>query len=329
MTPKEPTAEEWCARLHQTLNPRDLVKSLHSKTLSLDDKDKIFEEFLEIMNKKEEEKKGDDRDEWFEEDGEDEDDLRWPNENKNTTDLTTSDLEYLERALSNTGDGVYAQEIRLLLFKRQSVAEVEQNLRWAQDIIEADIKGRWIVQREIFVKGEVQSLCIELMVLGMDGEPDFGDCEAEGKDNKVEKKEGQLAAYKAELQRLNDDYWRHKQHLWRLEANTPLGPVGQAYEACRQKPNWYLSDWLRRDCAGRGGCCGRKCGCCEKARETEREWNHGHCTSACRCCIQSKECSTQDKVTVEDDLKVVPFDLVAYKTPYDVRVFREYIWGMD
>lgn len=40
------------------------------------------------------------------------------------------------------------------------------------------------------------------------------------------------------------------------------------------------------------------------------------------------ECSTQDKVMVEDDLKVVPFDLVAYKTPYDVRMFREYIWGM-
>lgn len=222
---------------------------------------------------------------------------------------------------------MYAHGIRLLLSKRQSVAETKENHHWAQNIIEADIKGRWVVQWEILVKGEeVQSLCIELMVLGMDGEPDFGDCE--GKGNKVEKKEGQLAAYKAELQRLNDDYWQHKQHLWRLEANTPLGAVGRAYEACRQKPNWYLSEWLCRDCAGRGRCYRRKCGCCEKARETEREWNHGHCTSACRCCIQSKECSTQDKVTVEDDLEVVPFDLVAYKTPYNVRMFREYIWGM-
>lgn len=59
----------------------------------------------------------------------------------------------------------------------------------------------------------------------------------------------------------------------------------------------------------------------------QREWSYGHCTSACSCCIQSKECSTQDNMTVEDDLKVVPFDLVAYKTPYDVRVFRGYIWG--
>lgn len=61
---------------------------------------------------------------------------------------------------------------------------------------------------------------------------------AEAESNKVEKKkkkkECQLVAYKTELQRLNDDYWQHKQHLRRLEANTPLGPVGRADEACRQ-----------------------------------------------------------------------------------------------
>lgn len=70
MTPDEPTAEGWCAHLHQSLKPQDLIKYLHSKTSSLDDKEKIFEEFLEIINK------GDDRDEWFEKDEEDEDDLR-------------------------------------------------------------------------------------------------------------------------------------------------------------------------------------------------------------------------------------------------------------
>lgn len=50
------------------------------------------------------------------------------------------------------------------------------------------------MQREILIKGKVQSLCIELMVLGMDGDPDFGDCEAEGKDDEVSKKEGQIVA---------------------------------------------------------------------------------------------------------------------------------------
>ena len=74
------------------------------------------------------------------------------------------------------------------------------------------------------------------MVLGMDGELGFGDWgrsrEQQGREGK--KKECQLVAYKTELQRLNDDYWQHKQHLRRLEANTPLGPVGRADEACRQ-----------------------------------------------------------------------------------------------
>ena len=141
---------------------------------------------------------------------------------------------------------------------------------------------------------------------------------------KVENKEAQLAAYKAELWRLNDDYWQHKQRLWRLEAKLPPGAMGEPMKH-KKEPNWYLSDWLRRNCAGKGARYGRECGCCEKDRETERELGHGHCTSRYRRCIQSKECSAKDNVTVEDGLKVVPFDLVAYKIPYDGRMFRLYI----
>ncbi|ODM22098.1 hypothetical protein SI65_02944 [Aspergillus cristatus] len=301
MAPKELTPEEWRERLHQNPKRLELPEPLHSKTLSLDAKDKIFAGFLEISQNKTNNESTD----------------------KDNEAKEIADLECLERALADTGDGVYAQEIRLLLFKRQSVAEIEQNLRWAQDVIEADIKGRWIVQREVFVGEEFQDLCVELTLFGVD---DLGEFGFEVKDK--EDKETQLAAYKAELQRLNDEYWQHKQHVWRLEANTPLGPMRRAYEACRQKPDWHLSEWLRRDCAGRGGCCRRKCGCCEKARKTEREWNHGHCTSACRCCIASKGCSSKGKTTVEEDLKAVPFGFVAYETPYDERMFCEYILGM-
>lgn len=104
---------------------------------------------------------------------------------------------------------------------------------------------------------------MELTLFGVDKLGEFG---FEVKDK--EEKETQLAVYKAELQLLNDEYWQDNEHVWRLEANTTLGPMRRAYKACRRKPDWHLSEWLRRDCAGRGGCYGRKCRCCEKARET-------------------------------------------------------------
>lgn len=52
MTLRELTAEEWRERLHQNLNPRELLESLRSKTLSLDDKDQIFIEFPGILHRK-------------------------------------------------------------------------------------------------------------------------------------------------------------------------------------------------------------------------------------------------------------------------------------
>lgn len=133
MTPRELTPEEWRGRLHQNPKPPELLEPLHS----LDAKDKNIAEFLEISQDKTNNESTD----------------------KDNEAKEIADLEYLARALANTGDGVYAQEIRLLLFKRQLVAEIEQNLLWAQNIIEADIKGRYRVEGKFCWGGASGSLC--------------------------------------------------------------------------------------------------------------------------------------------------------------------------
>lgn len=42
---------------------------------------------------------------------------------------------------------------------------------------------------------------------------------------------------------------------------------------------------IRFDCANRGGCCGRDCGCCERPRSDSKagKQRFGHCTTACGC----------------------------------------------
>ncbi|KAJ5489669.1 hypothetical protein N7539_004559 [Penicillium diatomitis] len=70
----------------------------------------------------------------------------------------------------------------------------------------------------------------------------------------------------------------------------PEGNVKGAYETLREDPSWWLRKELVRECIARGGCCARRCGCCEN-RSLDRSKGHGlgHCTSACHCCAKTGE----------------------------------------
>ncbi|KAL2865271.1 uncharacterized protein BJX67DRAFT_359108 [Aspergillus lucknowensis] len=106
-------------------------------------------------------------------------------------------------------------------------------------------------------------------------------------------------------------------HLRRLRAEL-RNIQGEMTDAFYREPNNALMwlDWhylgacekdgrsrrwhdLRSDCAARGGCCGRTCGCCEKL--LFENWLHtpgpngkrilqkvyAHCTAECACCVIS------------------------------------------
>lgn len=135
----------------------------------------------------------------------------------------------------------------------------------------------------------------------------------------------QLNKYKEELQRLDDQYWDNCRLRWTLEGNTPPGCVKRALKAYRSDPKWYLCEWLHQDYAGRGGCC-------ERVRQTHREWNRGHCTSACGCCIRSRpNCKVDDQAEYKD-VEKFPFNIITDngdEEAYSARIFRAYIWELS
>ncbi|CAG8900334.1 unnamed protein product [Penicillium egyptiacum] len=83
--------------------------------------------------------------------------------------------------------------------------------------------------------------------------------------------------------------YKRLEHEWWMIRDSFSGPLERGFELWRRNPKWYLHRVLREDCAGRGGCCGRDCGCClERKLDWDRERAAGHCTVECGCCQNAR-----------------------------------------
>ncbi|CRL28119.1 unnamed protein product [Penicillium camemberti] len=113
----------------------------------------------------------------------------------------------------------------------------------------------------------------------------------------LEQSEQDPTKVKEELKTTEKEYKR-LEHEWSMIRDCFDGPLGRAFQYWRSNPRWYMHRVLREDCAGRGGCCGRDCGCClhRKLNETRRR-AVGHCTVECGCCEKARgfELSEDDK----------------------------------
>lgn len=51
-----------------------------------------------------------------------------------------------------------------------------------------------------------------------------------------------------------------------------------------------MHEYLVKDCAGKGGCCGCDCGCCvnRPINLKTRKLGVGHCTAECGCCAEAR-----------------------------------------
>lgn len=218
--------------------------------------------------------------------------------------LGKDDLLWFESMLNSLGYDSLTQTIRWK-FSRTMVSGSDRllHMEWAQKVVEADIKTRWIAQRQEYVKEEVLAL---RKALGL--------C-------KDDEKEVQLEAYKVELQRLDNEYWAHSHLTWTLHEGVQSGVLTRSFRQHRSNPRWYLRTWLQEECARRGGCCGRDCECCRK------ENHRGHCTSSCGCCIRTRGFDGTDGDM--NDLIGLPFDLATTnQSQYSERVYLAYIWGL-
>lgn len=140
-----------------------------------------------------------------------------------------------------------------------------------------------------------------------------------------------------ELDELNQQYWLLERDWWAKRSSFPEGPGTRGLNLWRSHPRWYMHRVLVDDCAGRGGCCSRGCGCCS-SREIvpARRLGVGHCTVECECCIKSRgfELSPKQKEKVfarfrlsEDRLiENILFKINRYN--YHDRIILASIWGL-
>jgi hypothetical protein len=178
--------------------------------------------------------------------------------------------------------------------------------RWAQSIIETEILLREVTQHEHFVKE-----CIQIV---------------NGNSNQTAK--ALIPDMIEDLISLDREYTRLERTYETLMAGCPAGPMKSGYLWIRKQPSWHLkSDWLRKDCIDRGGCCGRSCRCCENPPDPRRRRGWGHCTAECACCksVSGFRSTERGKRLMQPDynLTVHPW------SQYSRQMFRAYVWSLD
>lgn len=121
---------------------------------------------------------------------------------------------------------------------------------WRSDLInifQAEHDLRMLVQREEALERKVKALVKTASI-----------------DDKLD--QTQLEEIKTELQGLQPKITMHEYYLYRAEGE--LSPAfGSLYTKLRLNPKWFMRPGMVSDCANRGGCCSRGCGCCAHVKD--------------------------------------------------------------
>lgn len=182
------------------------------------------------------------------------------------------------------------EKVRLLFFREgEGPEKVFIEVTLFVDILIAEYVLRGIVQREQHLKSKILA---------------FRKLAADEDDGREEE-------HHQELQDLLRRYAEAEHKLYIAETRFPPGTLQKSYNALRQNPTWYLRQELVQDCARRGGCCSRSCGCCQKRHEiATRSKGLGHCTPSCGCCSSERgfEYSAEERRSFVEDLESQLYD---------------------
>jgi len=90
------------------------------------------------------------------------------------------------------------------------------------------------------------------------------------------------------LDEINIKYVRCERNPYFTDSALLPGTLENMRIFALKDPRWYLRQDISNDCSLSGGYCDLKCGCCEKhAGHMDLKGINGHCTWACRCCIET------------------------------------------
>ncbi|PYH65902.1 uncharacterized protein BO88DRAFT_470189 [Aspergillus vadensis CBS 113365] len=169
------------------------------------------------------------------------------------------------------GDRDTAQFCRLLQLPRCGISLLSYRHIWqpVERYIQMYFKLRFSIQREVYLRAKHDMLY-----------------EASTKVPSTSVDE--MQTYKKELRSLRETNCNLERETYRCLNTLPDGPLGRILYAHQQQKDWYLSSFLRQECARSGGCCGRECGCCEKPRTDKHPLHKSHCTSMCLCCEDAR-----------------------------------------
>jgi hypothetical protein len=213
-------------------------------------------------------------------------------------------LELSEEIAEKSGRWIYAQFLRGMRYAWWET-DREIFLQWAQAIIETELHLRETTQRECYIKELIQCQQTYTTI----------------------SEKARLEALIEELISLDRTYRNVEQSYERVVAKCPEGSMKSVYLSLRRQPQWHMmSQWLRQDCANRGGCCGRACQCCENLPDPRRVKGWGHCTEQCGCCYRARGFL----VTAENRRRMNPcFDLTASpRSEYSKEMFLAHIWSL-
>ncbi|KAJ5601146.1 hypothetical protein N7510_010680 [Penicillium lagena] len=109
-----------------------------------------------------------------------------------------------------------------------------------------------------------------------------------------------------EVSKFAKEYWFLERQWWETKASFKDSTLTRGMDLWRSHPKWYMHRVLREDCVGRGGCCGRNCGCCSNRQNILRKFAIGHCTVECSCCERARgfELDPKQKAQIQETFKL-------------------------
>lgn len=130
------------------------------------------------------------------------------------------------------------------------------------------------------------------------------------------------------LKALSEEYCALEREWWDWRRKFLEGPLTRGFELWRSHPQWYMHPVLREDCAKRGGCCGRDCGCCVRRLVSVcRNLEAGHCSIECCRKFRGFDLSLQQKAKYKRQFAGRDGE-GSRQNQYYYRIYLASIWGL-